>query len=215
MDNFDKLENDDVDFSIKKNDLKEAIEKNTNTYSEMIQNPIEAFNKDSIDITIADYYYYQEHKQNELYDLLKDYSGNNVGMKVLQAKLFIYKDEYQKAIEKLDGVLADYPKHPEALFLKEKAQEILNLKEKISTGSDVLNFVIQTSVIFSELRFPDKSLDILMNYLDSDDNDYWYEMAKSILLYNQIYFFFNWNSQDYLDSKYDVIKKKIFKNRLY
>ena len=111
-----------------KDDLKDANEKNTKTNSEMLKNPLEAYNKDSIDITIADYYYYQEHKQNELYDLLKDYSGNNVGMKVLQAKLFIYKDEYQKAIEKLDGVLADYPKHPEALFLKEKAQEVFKFK---------------------------------------------------------------------------------------
>jgi hypothetical protein len=187
-----------------KDDLKDAYCRNTKTDPEMLKNPLEAYNKDSIDITIADYYYYQEHKQNELYDLLKDYSGNNVGMKVLQAKLFIYKDEYQKAIEKLDGVLADYPKHLEALFLKEKAQEILNLKGKISTGSDVLNNVIQTSIIFRELRFPDKSLDILMNYLDSDDNNYWYEIAKSIRLY-AIYI------GDNLDTRYDLIKNEIYK----
>ena len=45
----------------------------------------------------------------------------------------------------------------------------------------------------------------MMNYLDSDDNNYWYEIAKSIQLYDSL--------SKYLDLKYESIGKRILKKR--
>jgi hypothetical protein len=89
----------------------------------------------TIDYVIAENSFYDKYKLDELFNIIKNYSGDNIGMKMILSKLFIHKNDFEKALVTLDAVLKSYPKHPEALYLKEKVQELSKL-EIIIINSD-------------------------------------------------------------------------------
>ncbi|MBU1626517.1 hypothetical protein KKB18_04035, partial [bacterium] len=104
---------------------KDYCEKISNDFSqskEALKKPLNHYKKGNIDLAAAEILFYK-YKLNDLYGMLKDYPGDNIGLKVILAKLLIYKDEYKEAIDKLDEVLKGYPAHPEALYLKENVQK--------------------------------------------------------------------------------------------
>jgi len=121
------------------------------------------------------------YKLNELFELLKDYSGDNVGLKIIQIKLFLYKDEYQKAIEILDDIISDYPAHKEAIFLEENVSKLMELK-----GLTYDN-ILEKGIIFRKLLFPDKSLDSLKKIAVSNERDrVWFEIGVTLHYYSDL-----------------------------
>lgn len=154
------------------------IKKDYFDLKDILKKPIDKTpDKKNIDLNIANKLLY-DYKMDELDKYIGDYSGSNVALNLISAKVNIYTGKYQKAMDKFNDILDKYPMHPEVIYLKNKLLDLLlnNCKSNM-----------ESAIIYRELGFPDKSLDILKSLVVNDSsNNMWYEIAKSLLFYLDI-----------------------------
>jgi hypothetical protein len=153
-------------------DLCSKIKKDYFDLKDSLKKPIDkALDKKNIDLNIANKLLY-DYKLDELDKYIGDYSGSNVALNIISAKVNIYKGKYQKAMDRFNDILDRYPMHPEVNYLKDKLLDFLLNNSKSN---------LESAIIFRELGFPDKSLDILKSLVVNDEsNKMWYEIAKTI-----------------------------------
>jgi hypothetical protein len=113
----------------------EEIEKDYVNLGQELEKTSDLFDASTINYFTAENCFFDKYKLDDLYNIIKDYSGDNIGMKMILAKLYIYKNDFEKAIITLNTVIAAYPKHPEALYLREKVKNLLEL-ETVIVSSD-------------------------------------------------------------------------------
>ena len=167
--------------SINKTILKdyENFNQRYNYYQEILEN------QGDIDLFKAEYMMNRHLDLKKLYSTLKDHPCNNVGLKVINANLCLFYEDYNTAIEILNDILDSYPKHLEASFLREKGLELVSL-DKSRDVEDITNsvYMLTKAKIFRELFFPEKSIDLLRELLaKNQETEIWYEFGKSIIYY--------------------------------
>jgi tetratricopeptide (TPR) repeat protein len=174
-------------------------------YSNLINNmkkpiSLEAVEKNPTNFDIVSKLY-DEYKLNDPFEHLKGYTGKNIATLMIKAKLYIYNEDYQSGIDILEEILADYPKHADAIYWKTKASDLLSISNQ-TNKNDESNF--EKAIIFRDLGFPDKSLDILKKIVEKDSSDkVWYEIAETVLFHRLIMATLKYPYKD------DIIEKTI------
>jgi len=171
---------------------------------------------DEINYVIAEKMYCEHYKLDQLYELLKDYSGKNIGLQVIRSKLSIYKEQYEKAGDAIKEILSNYPCHPECLWLLKKNDELIENDQKIkSQPENEIDLLLQKVDLFLELRFPDKSLDILDNLIvKKSDPIIWLKIAQCLFYYGIIVNDNLPEDKEYL-VQFELENDRIFDRKIY
>jgi len=124
---------------------------------------------------------YNNYKFEQAYNILKKENPKAVALRIILAKLYIYYDEYDKAMIELNDILNNYPKHLEAKHLRNAVNILIKLDKEIDLNkSELDNRLKKSSVFRDDLFFPDKSLDCLRTLLvNYPDEDIWFEIGKT------------------------------------